>query len=152
MLHPFAGILEAPVEPQADQSAGRRAFLRRGLGFVAGGCAALLGFGRSSQAQIYTTQALHEEGGWRSPPSHRSPGRSYYPAPRGYWHPPHRHSPPHYSHPPHYSYPPRNRVTTQAVGEEGGRPPHYSYPPPHGGVTTQAVGEEGGHYYYYRYR
>ncbi len=117
MLHPFAGILERPVAERPEPRMARRAFLRRGLGFLAGGCAALLGFNRSSEAQTYTTQALYEEGGWRPPPPYRRPGGSYYRPPRGYWHwhPPHRH------YPPGYSYPPPGRVTTQAVGEEGGR-------------------------------
>lgn len=129
MDHPFAGILPGDIaQPDLSGRGGRRHFLRRTLGVVAGAVAILFGSSRESSAQIYTTQALGEEGGWgyRGRPYHYGQSPSPYNYPRQRWYYYGRARPRgRYYHPwwgGYYQpgYPRGGRYTTQAIGEEGG--------------------------------
>jgi hypothetical protein len=126
MQHPFEGLLPADHQDGvADGAEGRRSFLIRLFGSAAALCVGLLGSGNRATAQIYTTQAVGEEGGRpRRWPSQRRWRRS---PPYGGW----------YRGPGYTTYmlgEEGGPVTTQALGEEGGP------------YTTQALGEEGGYY------
>ena len=128
MQHPFEGLLPA-VRPHhvPDRADGRRSFLIQVLSGAAALFAAMLGFGERATAQIYTTQAVGEEGGG---PRRRSPQRRWYRRPPyGGWE---------QRRPSYTTYmlgEEGGPVTTQALGEEGGP------------YTTQALGEEGGNYF-----
>lgn len=126
MQHPFEGLLTADRHLDApDGATGRRSFLVRLCSGAAALFVGLLGLDDRASAQIYTTRAVGEEGGWsrRWPPQRRW----HRPPPYGGWH-----------HQPRYTTymlgEEGGPVTTQAIGEEGGQ------------YTTQAVGEEGGYY------
>lgn len=101
MIHPFEGIMDAGLSGSLATRGGRRSFLAKTFGLVGAAVAGLFGLSTTASAQIYTTQALGEEGG----------RGGYYPPP-----------PP----PPWQRYPSsrwryrRPRYTTYALGEEGG--------------------------------
>lgn len=162
MRHPFDGIImpEQSEDPRridmgegmsVGRTTGRRRFLARVFGLMAGGAA--LGLSRQASAQVVgqgamTTQAVGEEGGGWSGGNWGGGGgyttyalgeegggtvTTYALGEEG--------SQPDGWHPPQGGY-----YTTQALYEEGGwTPPRRRYR--RGRVTTYALGEEGGQWY-----